>query len=94
MAVEFQEKIYSLKWVTPENQVHRLSHLAYFMQAREVKSIGAFSLEGLEHGNNTTKTLENTRVLEGQQAVDPNAQIQRITNRAWSKTCSWQQYYR
>ena len=45
-AHEFQERIYSLQWVNPANQVHRLSHLAYFIQSRELKSIGAFSMEG------------------------------------------------
>ena len=51
MVTEFQEKLYSLKWVPAANQVHRLSHVAFFMQSRELNSIGAMSLEGLEHGN-------------------------------------------
>ena len=65
MAVQVQEKIFSLKWVPAANQVHRLSHLAFFMQSREVKSIGAFSLVGLEHGNFNTKVFETTRVWKG-----------------------------
>lgn len=68
-AVEFQEKLSSLAWVNPANQVHRLSHLAYFMQAREVKSIGTYSLEGLEHGNWTTKINEGTRIWKGDNKV-------------------------
>jgi hypothetical protein len=68
-AVEFQEKLSSLGWVHPANQVHRLSHLAYFMQAREVKSIGTYSLEGLEHGNWTTKINEGTRIWKGDNNV-------------------------
>ena len=68
-SIEFQEKIYSLRWVPPANQVHRLSHLAFFMQSREVKSIGAFSLEGLEHGNWSTKLFESTRVWKGDSDV-------------------------
>ena len=65
LAIEFQELLYSFKWVPAANQVHRLSHVAFFMQSREVSSIGAFSLEGLEHGNWTTKNLESTRVWHG-----------------------------
>ena len=77
MALEFQKKLYSFKWVPPANQVARLSHLAYFMQAREVRSIGAFSLEGLEHGNFTTKYLESTRVWKGDSKVG-NKQLFRL----------------
>ena len=76
-ATEFQEKVYSFKWVSPANQVHRLSHLAYFMQSREVRSIGAFSLEGLEHGNFATKYFENTRVWKGDSKVG-NKQLFRV----------------
>ena len=77
LAIEFQEKIYSLTWVPPANQVHRLSHVAFFMQSREVKSIGAYSLEGLEHGNWSTKLFENTRVWKGDTDVG-NKQLFRI----------------
>ena len=63
--VEFQEKFYSLKWVPAANQIHRLSHLAFFMQSRTLKSIGAFSLEGLEHGNFSAKDGELRRVWKG-----------------------------
>ena len=47
------------------NQIHRLSHLAFFMQSRTFKSIGAFSLEGLEHGNFSAKDGELRRVWKG-----------------------------
>ena len=47
------------------NQIHRLSHLAFFMQSRSFKSIGAFSLEGLEHGNFSAKDGEQRRVWKG-----------------------------
>ena len=77
MAEEFQEKIYSMKWVTPANQVHRLSHLAYFMQTREIKSIGAFSLEGLGHGNWSTKYFEGTRIWRGDSKIG-NRQVFRL----------------
>ena len=43
----FQEKISSLTWVPAPNQVHRLTHLGFFMQSKPIKSIGAYSLEGL-----------------------------------------------
>lgn len=43
---EFQEKLFSLKWVPVANQVHRLTHLAYFMKVKPIRSIGAYSLEG------------------------------------------------
>jgi hypothetical protein len=77
MAKEFQEKIYSLQWVPAANQVHRLAHVAYFMQSREVRSIGAFSLEGLEHGNWSTKYFESTRVWRGDSKVG-NKQLFRL----------------
>ena len=63
--VEFQEKIFSLKWVPVANQIHRLSHLAFFMQSKPIRSIGAYSLEGLEHGNFSTKDGESRRVWKG-----------------------------
>lgn len=63
--IEFQEKFSSLKWVPAANQIHRLSHLAFFMQSRPIKSIGAYSLEGLEHGNFSTKDGELRRVWKG-----------------------------
>ena len=44
---------------------------------REVKSIGAFSLEGLEHGNWSTKYFESTRVWRGDSKVG-NKQLFRI----------------
>lgn len=44
--IEFQEKLFSLKWVPVANQVHRLSHIAYFMRTKSIRSIGAYSLEG------------------------------------------------
>ena len=76
-AVEFQEKVYSFTWVPPANQVHRLSHVAFFMQSRDVKSVGAFSLEGLEHGNWTTKVFDSTRVWRGDSSVG-NKQLFRL----------------
>ena len=85
MAEEFQQKLYSFTWVNPANQVHRLSHLAYFMQAREVKSIGAFSLEGLEHGNFLTKNFENTKVYKGDSKVG-NKQLFRLLRLKGSPT--------
>ena len=54
-----------MTWVTYANQVHRLSHVAWFMEAYEVSAVGALSLEGLEHGNYSTKLLENTRIFNG-----------------------------
>ena len=60
--IEFQEKIFSLKWVPVANQIHRLSHLAFFMQSKPIRSIGAYSLEGLDHGNFSTKDSERRRV--------------------------------
>ena len=62
---KFQELFFSLKWVPAANQIHRLSHLAFFMQSRSFKSIGAFSLEGLEHGNFSAKDGEQRRVWKG-----------------------------
>ena len=43
---EFPENLFSLKRVPVANQVHRLSHLAYFMKNKPIRSIGAYSLEG------------------------------------------------
>ena len=51
--------------MTYPNQVHRLSHVAWFMEKFEVSAVGALSLEGLEHGNHSTKLLENTRIFNG-----------------------------
>ena len=59
-------RIYNdMTWVTYANQVHTLSHVAWFMEAYEVSAVGALSLEGLEHGNYSTKLLENTRIFNG-----------------------------
>ena len=44
--IEFQEKIFSLKWVPVANQIHRCCHVAFFMQSKSIRSIGAYSLEG------------------------------------------------
>merc|ERR1712096_155512 len=63
--VEFQEKFFSLKWVPAANQIHRLSHIAFFMQSSSIRSIGAYSLEGLEHGNFSTKDGEIRRIWKG-----------------------------
>ena len=64
--VENFTRIYNdMTWVTYANQVHRLSHVAWFMETYEVSAIGALSLEGLEHGNYSTKLLENTRIFNG-----------------------------
>jgi hypothetical protein len=64
-AEKFQELFFSLKWVPAANQIHRLSHIAFFMQSRVFKSIGAFSLEGLEHGNFSAKDGEQRRIWKG-----------------------------
>ena len=85
MVIEFQEKLYSFLWVPPANQVHRLSHLAFFMQSRELSSIGAFSLEGLEHGNFSTKLFESTRVWKGN-SKEGNKQLFRILRLKGSPT--------
>ena len=76
-AVEFQEKVYSFTWVPPANQVHRLSHVAFFMQSRDVKSVGAFTLWGLEHGSWTKKVFDSTRVWRGDSIV-ANKQLFRL----------------
>ena len=44
--INFQEKLSSLKWVPLANQIHRLCHVAYFMENSAIRSVGAFSLEG------------------------------------------------
>ena len=62
---EFQSLLYSLTWVPPANQVHRLTHVAFFMNKYKLVSIGAMALEGLEHGNFTTKLLEQNRIWRG-----------------------------
>ena len=85
MVVEFQELIYSFKWVPPANQVHRLSHVAFFMQSRELSSVGAMSLEGLEHGNWTTKYFESTRVWKGD-SKEGNKQLFRLLRLRGSPT--------
>ena len=47
MLTEFQEKFASLMWVPLPNQVHRLCHVAFFMESSvsSLKSVGAYSLE-------------------------------------------------
>ena len=55
------------------------------MQSRELNSIGAMSLEGLEHGNWTTKIFENTRVWKGDSKVG-NKQLFRFLRMRGSPT--------
>ena len=55
LAIEFQKTLFSFKWVPVANQIHRISHIAFFMQNKIIGSLGAYSLEGLEHGNFSTK---------------------------------------
>ena len=47
MLTELQEKFASLTWVPLPNQVHRLCHVAFFMESSvsSLKSVGAYSLE-------------------------------------------------
>jgi hypothetical protein len=83
--IEFQEKIFSLSWVPVANQIHRLSHLAFFMQSKPIKSIGAYSLEGLEHGNFSTKDGEMRRVWKGN-SKEGNKQLFRLLRMQSSPT--------
>ena len=55
LVIEFQKKLFSFEWVPVANQIHRISHIAFFMLNKKIRSVGAYSLEGLEHGNFSTK---------------------------------------
>ena len=83
--IEFQEKIFSLKWVPVANQIHRLSHIAFFMQTKPIRSIGAYSLEGLEHGNFSTKDGERRRIWKGD-SKEGNRQLFRLLRLQGSPT--------
>ena len=75
--ISFQEKIFSFQWVPVANQIHRLSHIAFFMQTKPIRSLGAYSLEGLEHGNFSTKDGEARRIWRGN-SKESNKQLFRL----------------